>query len=80
MTLTQKPINIQDNFLTKLQNERTQVTIFLMNGVQIRGVIREFDSYSVLVEVNDTLQMLYKHAISTIVPGALPVRTTKAKK
>jgi host factor-I protein len=79
MTLTQKPINIQDNFLTKLQNERTQVTIFLMNGVQIRGVIREFDSYAVLVEVNDTLQMLYKHEISTIVPRAF-VRTTKAKK
>ena len=51
-----------------------------MNGVQIRGVIREFDSYAVLVEEKKTLQMLYKHAISTIEPGTLPVRTTKAKK
>ena len=63
-----KIANLQDLFL--LSARRTRVTVFLVNGFQMRGVITGFDSFVVILESDGKQQMLYKHAISTIVPIA----------
>ena len=62
--------NYQDTFLNQARKERTMLTVFLMNGFQMRGVITGFDSFVVILESDGRQQMLYKHAISTIVPIA----------
>ena len=62
--------NYQDIFLNQARRERTMLTVFLMNGFQMRGVITGFDSFVVILESDGKQQMLYKHAISTIVPIA----------
>ena len=62
--------NYQDQFLNQTRKSRTLVTVFLMNGFQMRGVITGFDSFVVILESDGKQQMLYKHAISTIVPIA----------
>ena len=64
-----KIANLQDLFLLSARRNRTSVTVFLVNGFQMRGVITGFDSFVVILE-SDGKQMLYKHAISTIVPIA----------
>ncbi|HHX71598.1 MAG TPA: RNA chaperone Hfq [Clostridiales bacterium] len=64
----QKQVNIQDSFLNQARKERFSVTIFLMNGFQFRGVVRGFDSYTVVLDVEGRQRLVYKHAISTIVP------------
>ena len=64
----QKLPNYQDQFLAAARRERCVVTVFLMNGFQLKGVIRGFDSFVVLVESEGRQQMIFKHAISTIVP------------
>jgi len=64
----QKPINFQDSFLSAARRERAQVTLFLMNGFQLKGVVRGFDNFAVLVDSEGRQQMIYKHAISTISP------------
>ncbi len=61
-------MNLQDMLLNQARKENIPVTIFLMNGFQIRCVIRGFDSYCVLVESDGKQQLIYKHAISTLVP------------
>lgn len=63
-----KPINIQDTFLNQLRKEQIQVTVFLINGFQIRGLIKAFDNFTIIIEVEGRQQMVYKHAISTFVP------------
>lgn len=63
-----KSINIQDTFLNQLRKDQIQVTVFLMNGVQIRGLIKAFDNFTIIIEVEGRQQMVYKHAISTFVP------------
>jgi len=63
-----KPINIQDTFLNQLRKDQIQVTVFLMNGFQIRGLIKAFDNFTIIIEVEGRQQMVYKHAISTFVP------------
>lgn len=63
-----KSINIQDTFLNQLRKDQIQVTVFLMNGFQIRGLIKAFDNFTVIIEVEGRQQMVYKHAISTFVP------------
>ena len=63
--------NYQDIFLNQARRERTMLTVFLMNGFQMRGVITGFDSFVVILESDGKQQMLYKHAISTIVPIAV---------
>lgn len=60
--------NFQDVILNQVRKESMPVTIFLTSGFQIRGTIKGFDSYVVLVEVDGKLQMVYKHAISTVAP------------
>ncbi len=63
-------LNLQDLFLNNARKERVRVTIFLMNGVQIKGYVKGFDSYIVLLESENRQQnLIYKHAVSTIVPG-----------
>ncbi len=68
-TATQvKKRNLQDSLLAKLRRSRLGVTMFLVNGFQIRGEIRGFDPFVVIVDSDGKQQMVYKHAISTIVP------------
>jgi len=62
-------VNLQDLFLNQSRKEHTPVTIFLMNGFQFKGVVKGFDSYTVVLESDDRQQLVYKHAISTIVPA-----------
>lgn len=61
-------LNLQDGFLNTLRQKAQPVTLFLMNGFQMRGVIRGFDNFVVMLEVDGRQQMIYKHAISTVVP------------
>ncbi len=60
--------NLQDTFLNALRKEHTPVSIFLMNGIKLQGRIDSFDQYVIMLK-NTINQMVYKHAISTIVPG-----------
>lgn len=62
------PVNLQDIFLNQLRKESMSITIFLVNGYQIKGVIRSFDQFTVLIEVEGKQQLVYKHAISTVIP------------
>lgn len=65
----QKTQNLQDLFLNQARRDRQIVTLFLMNGFQMRGVIRGFDSFTVVLESDGKQQLIYKHAISTMVPS-----------
>jgi host factor-I protein len=65
----QKLQNLQDQFLNQARRERALVTLFLMNGFQLRGIIRGFDAFVVMVDSEGKQQMIYKHAISTVVPA-----------
>ena len=60
---------MQDQFLRQLRLERTPVTVFLVNGFQIRGVVTGSDSFSVFMLSDGKQEMIYKHAISTIMPA-----------
>ena len=64
----QKTNNLQDIFLAQARRERRTVTLFLMNGFQMRGVITGFDAFVVVLTTDGNQQIIYKHAISTIVP------------
>ena len=64
----QKTNNLQDVFLTQVRRDRRSVTMFLMNGFQMRGVITGFDAFVVVLMTGERQQVIYKHAISTIVP------------
>ena len=64
----QKSINLQDGILNGLRRDRSPVTVFLVNGFQLRGVVRGFDSFVVILDSEGKQQMIYKHAISTLVP------------
>ena len=67
-------INLQDAILKEVQKEKVPVTLFLMNGFQLRGVITGFDSFVVVLVSDGKQQMIYKHAISTLAP----IRSLKA--
>ena len=64
-----KNTNLQDAFLTRARREGVALTVFLVNGFQMRGVVTGFDPFVVLLESEGRQQMLYKHAISTIAPA-----------
>ena len=64
----QKTLNLQDTFLNQFRRDRTELTVFLMNGFQMHGSVRAFDSYTVVLETDGRQQLIYKHAISTIIP------------
>jgi len=59
--------NIQDTFLNTARKERLNITIYLLSGVKLTGRIRSFDKYSVVLETNNQEQLIFKHAISTVV-------------
>lgn len=61
-------INLQDTFLSEVRTGKLPVTVFLMNGFQLRGVISGFDSFMVVLVTDGKQQFIYKHAISTITP------------
>ena len=61
-------INLQDSILNEVRKERVPVTLFLMNGFQLRGTITGFDSFVVVLVSDGKQQMIYKHAISTLAP------------
>ncbi len=66
--MTKSNINLQDTFLNQLRKENIAATIFLVNGYQIKGTIRSFDNFTILLDVEGKQQMVYKHAVSTIIP------------
>lgn len=61
-------INLQDAFLNQVRKEKTPVTIYLVNGFQIKGMVKGFDNFTVVVEMEQKQQLVYKHAISTVAP------------
>lgn len=65
--------NLQDVFLNQVRKDRTPITVFLMNGYQIRGTVKGFDNYTLILDSDGKQQMIYKHAVSTISP-LVPVR------
>lgn len=65
----QRSANFQDYFLNQLRREHQMVTVFLVNGFQIKGVVRGFDDFTVLIDTEGRQQLVYKHAISTVIPG-----------
>ncbi len=64
-----KPQQVQDIFLNKIRKEKMSVTVFLVNGVKLQGVVTWFDNFSLLLRRESHVQLVYKHAISTIMPG-----------
>ena len=61
-------INLQDAILNEVRKDRVPVTLFLMNGFQLRGIVTGFDSFVVVLVTDGKQQMIYKHAISTLAP------------
>ncbi len=70
-------INLQDAILSEVRRDRVPVTLFLMNGFQLRGVITGFDSFVVVLVSDGKQQMIYKHAISTLAPMK-PLRSVQS--
>ena len=64
----QKKTNLQDLFLLRIRQDRLPVTLFLMNGFQMRGIVTGYDPFVVVLDIDGRQQVIYKHAISTIVP------------
>lgn len=70
LAMAEKSQNVQDMFLNHVRKNKTPVTIFLVNGVKLQGIITWFDNFSVLLRRDGHTQLVYKHAISTVMPGA----------
>ncbi|MGD9649822.1 MAG: RNA chaperone Hfq [Dongiaceae bacterium] len=74
----EKNQNVQDVFLNHIRKQKTPVTVFLVNGVKLQGIITWFDNFSILLRRDAMAQLVYKHAISTIMPG-MPVSLFEPK-
>lgn len=75
-----KTTNLQDLFLTRARRQNVPLTVFLVNGFQMRGAVRGFDPFTVVLESEGRQQLVYKHAISTIVPAqAIDLREAEAE-
>ena len=61
-------INLQDTILNRARQEKVPLTVFLTNGFQLRGVVRGFDTFIILFDCDGKQEMIYKHAISTVIP------------
>lgn len=70
--------NLQDSFLNAVRKSKTPLTVFLVNGVKLQGVVTWFDNFCVLLRRENQVQLVYKHAISTIMPGG-PVQMFDAE-
>ena len=64
-----KTENLQETFLNQLRKEKSSVTVFLINGVKLQGIITWFDNFSILLKRDTHIQLVYKHSISTIMPS-----------
>ena len=67
--MTKQAKNLQDHYLNIARKEKVDITIYLMNGVPIKGRVLSFDNFTILVEVDKKQNLIYKHAVSTIVPS-----------
>ena len=67
--MAERSLSLQDHFLNSVRREKVPATIFLMKGVKLQGIITWFDAFSMLLRRDGAGQLLYKHAISTIMPG-----------
>ena len=67
--MAEKPQNVQDVFLNHVRKNKVQVTVFLVNGVKLQGMISWFDNFCVLLRRDAHVQLVYKHAISTVMPA-----------
>ena len=67
--MSDKSQNVQDVFLNYLRKNKTPVTVFLVNGVKLQGIITWFDNFSMLLRRDAHSQLIHKHAISTVMPG-----------
>ncbi len=74
-----KSQNVQDVFLNYIRKQKTPVTIFLVNGVKLQGIVTWFDNFSVLLRRDGHTQLVYKHAISTVMPS-VPVQLFEPEK
>lgn len=70
---SEKSQNVQDVFLNYIRKNKTPVTVFLVNGVKLQGIVTWFDNFSVLLRRDGHTQLVYKHAISTVMPS-VPVQ------
>jgi host factor-I protein len=68
-----RPLSLQDHFLNSVRRAKLPVTIYLVKGVKLQGVITWFDSFSLLVRREGSAQLVYKHAVSTIMPAEAPL-------
>lgn len=75
----EKTQNVQDVFLNHVRKNKTAVTVFLVNGVKLQGNITWFDNFSVLLRRDGNSQLVYKHAISTVMPAG-PIQLFDAEK
>lgn len=66
--ITKNQFNLQDAFLNQVRKDKILVTIFLVNGFQLKGLVKGFDNFTVIVELEGRQQLVYKHAISTVAP------------
>ena len=66
--MVSRGLNYQDSILNQVRKEAAVVTVFLTNGYQIKGIVKGFDNYVILINTDGKMQMVYKHAISTITP------------
>lgn len=76
--MSEKNQNVQDVFLNAIRKQKVAVTVFLVNGVKLQGFVTWFDNFSVLLRRDSHVQLIYKHAISTIMPGG-PVKLFDAE-
>ncbi len=74
-----KTQNVQDVFLNHIRKQKASVTIFLVNGVKLQGIVTWFDNFSVLLRRDGHTQLVYKHAISTVMPS-VPVQLFEPEK
>jgi host factor-I protein len=66
--MNKNQFNLQDAFLNQVRKDRILVTVYLVNGFQIKGLVKGFDNFTVIVELEGRQQLVYKHAISTVAP------------
>ena len=76
---SEKSQNVQDVFLNHIRKQKTPVTIFLVNGVKLQGIVTWFDNFSVLLRRDGHTQLVYKHAISTVMPS-MPIQLFEPEK
>lgn len=68
--MNRAPLNLQDGFLNQVRRENIPLTIFLVNGVQLKGLVKGFDNFTIILEGEGKQEMMvYKHAVSTIIPA-----------